>query len=91
MVAAFSSADLSALYEIGDPLEDICHLPHDSEPLLHELEELLVFLWSRRRSCRRGDVVVILERALVALDSHRILLPLQWCVTFIRLVRKCRY
>ena len=36
--------DMSALYEVRDPLEDVGHLPHHSQPLLHQGQQLLVLL-----------------------------------------------
>ena len=35
--------NMTALYEVCDPLEDVGHLSHHSEPLLHQGQELLVF------------------------------------------------
>ena len=35
---------MSTLDEVGDPLEDVRHLPHHSQPLLHQGQQLFVLL-----------------------------------------------
>ena len=38
--------NMSALYQVGDPLEDVRHLSHHPQSLLHQGQQLLVLLRS---------------------------------------------
>ena len=41
-----STVYLSSLYHVSDPLEDVGHLSHDPQSLLHQRQQLLVLLSS---------------------------------------------